>query len=61
VSADIMRYFDASHLDGERKEVSSIVGNLAGYMDEHLPEGDQKDIGLQKLLEAKDCFVRAVL
>lgn len=30
-------------------------------MDELLPDGPEKTAGLRKLLEAKDCFVRAAL
>ena len=30
-------------------------------MDEALPEVPEKTMGLRKLLEAKDCFVRAKL
>lgn len=30
-------------------------------MDRELPNGPEKSAGLRKLLEAKDCFVRAAL
>jgi hypothetical protein len=30
-------------------------------MVDHLPDGPELTVGLRKLLEAKDCFVRAAL
>ena len=34
---------------------------LARELDAQLPDGAEKSAGLRKLLEAKDCFVRATL
>mgnify|MGYP000341989858 CR=1 FL=1 len=42
-----------------RKEPS--VGDLAKQMNESLYDGPEKSAGLRKLLEAKDCLVRAKL
>jgi hypothetical protein len=41
------------------KEISRACGELARQMDIELEEGPEKTAGLRKLLEAKDCFVRA--
>ena len=41
--------------------VSKWCYSLAAEMDAMLPEGAEKTAGLRKLLEAKDCFVRAEL
>jgi hypothetical protein len=56
-----MKYFEASHLPAELQAVSKPIGDLAAEMDSNLPDGPEKSAGLRKLLEAKDCFVRAKL
>lgn len=57
----IMRYFAFSHLPVHLRPVSEKVAALAEQMDSELPDGAEKSAGLRKLLEAKDCFVRASL
>ncbi|CDH33601.1 hypothetical protein [Xenorhabdus bovienii] len=57
----IMKYFKYSHLPAHLQEVSQPIGDLAHLMDELLPDGAEKSAGLRKLLEAKDCLVRAKL
>ena len=57
----IMRFFEAGHLPAELREISISVAVLAKEMDDQLPDGAEKSAGLRKLLEAKDCFVRAAL
>ena len=57
----IMKYFEYTHLPAHLQEVSKPVGDLAKLMDEALPDGPEKSAGMRKLLEAKDCFVRAKL
>ncbi|CAH0528428.1 hypothetical protein CTH30272_02112 [Allocatenococcus thiocycli] len=57
----IMKYFEYSHLPDHLQEVSKPIGDLAKQMDEALPDGPEKSAGLRKLLEAKDCLVRAKL
>jgi hypothetical protein len=56
-----MKYFEYAHLPAHLQEVSKPVGELAKLMDETLPDGPEKSAGMRKLLEAKDCFVRAKL
>ncbi|CAL9957653.1 hypothetical protein VPH1254_0030 [Vibrio phage 1254] len=56
-----MKYFDYSHLPPHLQEVSKPIGELAYAMMDQLPDGDEKEAGLRKLLEAKDCFVRSKL
>jgi hypothetical protein len=41
--------------------VSKPCGGLAEEMIRVLPDGPELTAGLRKLLEAKDCFVRAAL
>ena len=57
----IMQYFEATHLPPKLQEISEPVCDLAKQMDAQLPDGPEKSAGLRKLLEAKDCFVRAAL
>ena len=58
---DIMKYFTYEHLPAHLQEVSKPIGELAKQMNESLPDGPEKSAGLRKLLEAKDCLVRAKL
>lgn len=58
---EIMRYFEYAHLPIHLQLVSKSVGELAEKIDTVLPDCDEKSMGLRKLLEAKDCFVRASL
>lgn len=57
----IMKYFEYQHLPPHLQEVSKPIGDLAKQMDEQFPDGAEKSAGLRKLLEAKDCLVRAKL
>lgn len=57
----IIRFFDYQHLSGDLREVSRYHHDLARQMDSMLPECAEKSAGLRKLLEAKDCAVRAML
>jgi len=57
----IMKYFAYSHLPEKLQTVSKPIGDLAKAMDELIPDGAEKTVGLRKLLEAKDCLVRAAL
>ncbi|OYW34843.1 MAG: hypothetical protein B7Z41_00730 [Rhizobiales bacterium 12-66-7] len=61
MASPIMKYFAYEHLPPLLQEVSKPIGDLAGQMDEVLPDGAEKSAGLRKLLEAKDCLVRAKL
>lgn len=55
----MMRWFESEHLPEHLRTVSAFVEDLARLMDAVLVEGPEKTAGLRKLLEAKDCFVRA--
>lgn len=60
-SRQMLRYFEYEHLPSHLKPVSMQCYSLAAWMINQLPDGDQLETGLRKLLEAKDCFVRAAL
>jgi hypothetical protein len=57
----IARYFQYGHLPPHLAGVSHACAVLAGQMIDNLPDGPELTAGLRKLLEAKDCFVRAAL
>lgn len=57
----LMRYFAAGHLPPDLREVSEQIGTVATAMVECLPDGPELTVGLRKLVEAKDCLVRAAL
>ena len=59
--APIMQYFAYVHLPAELQKVSKPIGDIADEFDALLPDGPEKSAGLRKLLEAKDCLVRAAL
>lgn len=60
-ASPIMRYFAYEHLPDHLQKISKPLGDIAQLMDAMLPDGAEKTVGLRKLLEAKDCFVRASL
>lgn len=57
----ILRHFEYSHLPTDLQDVSKPICDLAHKMARHLPSDPELTAGLRKLLEAKDCFVRAEL
>lgn len=57
----IMKYFEYAHLPEHLQKVSKPFGDMASQMNDDLPDGPEKSAGLRKLLEAKDCMVRAAL
>ena len=57
----ILQYFEFLHLPPHLQEVSEPLHNLAYKMAQELPNNPELTAGLRKLLEAKDCFVRAKL
>ena len=55
-----LRYFTYKHLPATLQEVSKPIAELAGLM-MFLPSCTEREVGMRKLLEAKDCFIRAKL
>lgn len=60
-TAHLLRYFKFGHLPERLKAVSAPFADLANQLADGLPDGPEKTVGLRKLLEAKDCAVRAAL
>lgn len=57
----IMKYFEYSHLPEHLQAVSKPICETAKQMNKTLEPSAEKTAGLRKLLEAKDCLVRASL
>lgn len=57
----LLQFFAYEHLPGHLQEVSKPFGDLAYQMVDTLPLNAELSTGLRKLLEAKDCAVRAML
>lgn len=57
----LLRFFEYEHLPDHLQAISRPCAALAAEMAGRLPDGPELTAGLRKLLEAKDCFVRAAL
>ena len=55
------KFFEYNHLHASLQPVSKAASELAEWIEENIPDGPEKSAGMRKLLEAKDCFVRAQL
>jgi len=61
-TTQLLRWFDFAHLPaGPVQLTSAMCSRLAFDMINNLPDGPELTAGLRKLLEAKDCFVRAAI
>jgi hypothetical protein len=57
----MLQWFEFAHLKPELQAISRPFGELALLMVKELPRNPERSAGLRKLLEAKDCAVRAQL
>lgn len=57
----MMQFFAYSHLPPHLQEISKPFGDMAQKIVDTMPENPERTAGLRKLLEAKDCIVRAKL
>lgn len=60
-SEKLLTYFNSSHLSKELQSVVAPFQELANQIVLQVPESAEKTVGIRKLLEAKDCIVRASL
>lgn len=58
---DMLRFFKYDHLPEDLQDVSTRFAELAHWIHHALPPGAETTTALRKLLEAKDCAVRAAL
>jgi hypothetical protein len=56
---EIMNFFEYKHLPAHLQQVSKLFFMLAMTLDASLRQSEEKTTMLRKLLEAKDCAVRA--
>lgn len=57
----MLQFFKYDHLPAHLREISRQFAILAEEMVETLPRNPERTAALRKLLEAKDCAVRARL
>jgi hypothetical protein len=57
----LLEHFDYAHLPPHLAVISRKVCDLARQMAHELPDSAELTTGLRKLLEAKDCLVRAAV
>jgi hypothetical protein len=59
--SETLRWFKFDHLPQPLHPVAGEVAGLAHSINALVPDGREKSAGMRKLLEAKDCFVRAAV
>lgn len=57
----MLQFFEYGHLPAHLQSVSQPFCALANTIVETLPANPERTVALRKLLEAKDCAVRALL
>lgn len=57
----IIKWFHYAHLTEAGQAASKPICDVAHHYETALPDSPEKSAGLRKLLEAKDCLVRAAL
>jgi len=57
----MLQFFAYEHLPAHLQAISKPFGELAQHIVATLPQNPERTVGLRKLLEAKDCIVRAQL
>jgi hypothetical protein len=57
----MLRFFEFAHLREDLRQTSAHFRSLAVTLVDELPPGPEKTMAMRKLLEAKDCAVRALI
>lgn len=57
----LLQFFEYGHLPEHLQTISKPFGELAEQIASDLPRNPERTTALRKLLEAKDCAVRAML
>lgn len=60
-TAHLLQYFEYKHLPEKLQLVSKPFAELAQLVATETPDNAEKTVALRKLLESKDCAVRAWL
>lgn len=61
MSKNLLQFFTYTHLPEHLQKVSKPFAEMAAFISDTLPENPEKTTALRKLLEAKDCAVRALI
>lgn len=61
MSDPMLQFFEFAHLRHDLKVVSESFHSLAHHLVSTLPRNPERTVALRKLLEAKDCAVRACI
>jgi hypothetical protein len=57
----LRQFFDTGHLGEDLRPTGELFRALAQVIDEELPKNSESATCLRKLLEARDCALRALL
>jgi hypothetical protein len=57
----MMQFFAYAHIPESLRATSELFYNLAATIVDQIPRNPERTVALRKLLEAKDCAVRAML
>lgn len=57
----MLQFFEYKHLPDHLQIVSQQFASLASYVANEVPMNPERTVVLRKLLEAKDCAVRAMI
>jgi hypothetical protein len=57
----LLQFFVWTHLRADLQPVSRAFAELAEDIDQNLPDNPEKTTALRRLLESKDCAIRACL
>ena len=57
----LLQYFKYNHLPEYLQEVSKPFCDMAQHIVQTLPDNPERTVALRKLLESKDCAVRAAV
>jgi hypothetical protein len=61
MSDPMLQFFEYAHLPPKLQDVSIQFHALATIIVDTLPRNPERTVALRKLLEAKDCAVRALI
>jgi hypothetical protein len=57
----LLQFFEYGHLPPHLQMISAQFHSLAHWIEQELPRNPERTVALRKLLESKDCAVRANL
>ena len=57
----LLQFFSYQHLPPALQDMSKLFAELAGEICDNIPAGPERSACLRKLLESKDCAVRAMI